>query len=385
VLGLFDERERAFQVVIDEKAAGRDARALRVWRQRALPARLELGVRIDRVVASEKARADRRARSASSTSSSVFWAMLIVSVIALLSGVAIAWALARSITARLRETIATLASASSEIVAATAQQASGASEEQAAVHETSTTVDEVKQTSQLSADKARQVAESVGKTAETSQEGQRAVEESVKATQEAKARMQAIAEQVLELSEQSQRIAEIVATVKDLAEQSNLLAVNASIEAAKAGEAGRGFAVVADEVKALAEQSKQATSQIRGILAEIQRATQAAVMAAEQGVKASVAGETVTGEAGGAIRVLAARLTESAQASQQILVSAQQQMTGMDQMGVAMENIRLASSQNMASTQQVEQAAKNLNELAQRLELFVAPSGNHRGNGSRGA
>ena len=136
-----------------------------------------------------------------------------------------------------------------------------------------------------------------------------------------------------------------------------------------------------DEVKALAEQSKQATAQVRGILNEIQRATQAAVMAAEQGVKASEAGVGVATRAGEAIGLLSESLTESAQAAQQILVSAQQQVAGVDQVAVAMQNIQQASTQNMASTRQVERAAQDLNELAGRLKALVAASGNERRRG----
>ncbi len=284
----------------------------------------------------------------------------------------------RGVTSEIRHGVNALGSSASEILAATTQQASGTAEEATAVQETSTTVDEVKQTAQVAAQKAKAVAEASQKTAQVSQDGRRAVEETVKGMQETKARMEAIAERVLALSEQGQAISDIIATVNDLAEQSNLLAVNAAIEAAKAGEAGKGFAVVAAEVKALAEQSKQATAQVRGILNEIQRATQAAVMAAEQGVKASEAGVGVTAKAGEAIRLLAESLTESAQAAQQILVSAQQQVAGMDQVALAMQNIQQASTQNMASTRQVERAAQDLNALAGRLKALVEATGNER-------
>jgi methyl-accepting chemotaxis protein len=283
--------------------------------------------------------------------------------------------LTRKITTEISFQVNALSSASSEILAATSQQASGTAEEATAVSQTSTTVDEVKQTAQLSAQKARAVADAAQKAAQISLDGRKAVDESVRGAQEAKSRMETIAERIVQLSDQSQAIAEIMATVNDLAEQSNLLAVNASIEAAKAGEAGKGFAVVATEVKSLAEQSKQATSQVRTILGEIQRATQGVVMAAEQGVKASDTGVAVAAKAGEAIRQLRESVTESAQVAQQILVTAQQQAAGMDQIALAMQNIQQASTQNMASTRQVERSAHDLTELSRRLKALVVGNG----------
>ena len=94
-----------------------------------------------------------------------------------------------------------------------------------------------------------------------------------------------IAETILALSEQTQQIGDIIATVNDIADQSNLLALNAAIEAARAGEAGKGFAVVAGEVRSLAEQSRQATAQVKEILGDIQKATNTAVMVTEEGTK----------------------------------------------------------------------------------------------------
>jgi len=281
----------------------------------------------------------------------------------------------RGVTSQVRYSVNVLVSAASEILAATVQQAAGTSEEATAIQETTTTVDEVKQTVRVSAQQAKTVAETAQKTAKVAQDGQRAVEESVKGMQEAKARMEALAERIIGLSEQGQAIGEIITTVNELGDQSNLLAVNAAIEAAKAGEAGKGFAVVAAEVKALAEQSKQATTQVRGILGEIQRATQAAVMATEQGVKAADAGEKVAQGAGESIRSLAQSVHEATLVAQQILVSAQQQVVGMDQIAMAIQNIQQVSTQNMTATRQVERAAQDLNELSQQLQVLVTVAG----------
>jgi methyl-accepting chemotaxis protein len=375
-LRLFSLALEAGKQVVEAESSGRHAEALRIHAEQFQPAREQMLSTLVRTMESETKFSKGISEAALAETSRASWIMFVVATFALVAGVGIGWIVTRSITGPLREAVTALASASSEIVAATAQQAAGTAEGATAVQQTSTTADEVKQTAQVSAQKARAVSEAAQRSAQVSQDGRRAVEDSIKGSQEAKTRMETLAERILTLSEQAQAIGEIVTTVNDLAEQSNLLAVNAAIEAAKAGEAGKGFAVVAGEIKNLAEQSKQATARVRGILNEIHRATQAAVMAAEQGVKASEIGEVIAQQAGESIRLLAESLTESAQAAQQIMASAQQQVAGMDQMTFAMQNIKQASTQSMAATRQVEESAQNLNELAQRLTALVTVSGN---------
>ncbi len=279
--------------------------------------------------------------------------------------------LTQSLTGQLMESVAQLTSSSAEILATTSQIAAGAAETAAAVSETTATLEEVKQTAQLASQKAKYVSDSAQKAANVSQAGRKSVEESIQGMHRIQEQMESIAESIVRLSEQSQAIGEIIASVNDLAEQSNLLAVNAAIEAAKAGEQGKGFAVVAQEVKSLAEQSKQATAQVRTILGDVQKATSAAVLATEQGNKAVEAGIKQSAEASESIRVLADSVTEAAQAATQIAASSQQQMVGMDQVALAMENIKQASVQNVAGTQQAEVAARQLHELGQKLGAMI--------------
>jgi methyl-accepting chemotaxis protein len=277
----------------------------------------------------------------------------------------------RDVNRQILEGVNVLGSAASEILASTTQVASGAAETAAAVNQTTSTVEEVKQTAQLSSQKAKYVMESAQKSSQASQSGKKAVEETLEGMHRIQEQMESVAGSIVRLSEQSQAIGEIIATVNDLAEQSNLLAVNAAIEAAKAGEQGKGFAVVAQEVRSLAEQSKQATAQVRTILSDIQKATTATVMATEQGSKAVEAGAKQSKETDEAIRMLMESLAESAQAATQIAASSQQQMVGTDQVASAMENIRLASTQNVASTKQAETSAQNLHDLGLKLKQLV--------------
>jgi methyl-accepting chemotaxis protein len=277
----------------------------------------------------------------------------------------------RQTTREINEGVGVLVSSSSEILATTAQLAAGSAETATAVSETTATVEEVKQTAQLASQKARYVSDSAQKAAQVSLAGRKSVEDAIAGMQRIQEQMESIAESIVQLSEQSQAIGEIIATVNDLAEQSNVLAVNAAIEAAKAGEQGKGFAVVAQEVKSLAEQSKQATTQVRAILGDIQKATSAAVLATEQGHKAVEAGVRQSGNANDAIRQLAESVNEAAQAATQIAASSQQQMVGMDQVALAMDNIKQASVQNVAGTRQAEVAAQGLHELGVTLGALI--------------
>ena len=275
------------------------------------------------------------------------------------------------IVVEVQEAVTILASSAAEISASTSEFAASAAETATSVAEATTTVEEVRQTSSLAHEKARQVAESAGQSAQTARVGRQATEDVIGAMKRIREQMNSVAGSLLRLSEQSQAIGNIIATVDDLAQQSNILAINASIEAAKAGEQGRGFAVVAQEVRALAEQSRQATNQVRGILNDIQKASGAAVLATEQGSRAVEAGEQQSAQAGGAIEALTRNVTEAAQSATQIAASNHEQLVGMGQVVRAMESIREASKQNLESAKQLETAARGLSELGQKLKGLV--------------
>jgi methyl-accepting chemotaxis protein len=271
----------------------------------------------------------------------------------------------------INEGVNLLGSSASEILAATTQVASGTAETATAISETTTTVEEVQQAAKQSAQKAKNVADSAQRVAQVSQNGQKAVEETVNVMNRIREQMDSITQTVVRMSEQSQSIGGIIASVTDIADQSNLLAVNAAIEAAKAGEQGKGFAVVAQEIKNLAEQSKQSTSQVRNILNDVQKATSTVVMATEQGSKAVESGVKQSVQTGETIRILAESSDEAVQAAIQIVASSQQQVIGMDQIGVAMQNINQAGTETAVSMVQSEKAAKNLYELGQKLKDLV--------------
>lgn len=274
-------------------------------------------------------------------------------------------------TQRLKESAAVLTSSVREILASVTEVNSGVTETAASVTQTTATVEEVRQTASLSSQKARAVSDIAQRSVEISQQGKKAVDQTINGMEQIRLQMEAIAGSIVRLSEHGQAISEIILVVNDLAEQSNLLAVNAAIEAARAGEHGKGFAVVAQEVRSLADQSRQATSQIRSILNEVQKATSAAVMTAEQGSKAVDTGLQQAAHSGEAMQQLENSITESAQAALQIAASSQQQLVGMDQIADAIESIKQASIQNVASVQQVQAAARHLQSVGEELEHLV--------------
>lgn len=270
------------------------------------------------------------------------------------------------------ETTSRLAAASSEILAGTTQQAAGMREQAAAVAETVTTVDEVLQTAEQAAERANAVYESAQRAVDVSSAGREAVDDTMALMKKVQEQSSDMAKGITRLAEHGQEIGEIIAAVTDIADQTNLLAVNASIEASRAGEHGKGFTVVAGEIKELADQSKTATRQVRQILGEIQKSTNKAVLATEESTRSIERAIQSVEESGETIGSLEETITEASRTAAQIAASSAQQATGMGQIQQAMAHINEASGQNLAATRQTEQAAHDLNELGVNLKELLA-------------
>ena len=277
----------------------------------------------------------------------------------------------KQINAKTKEMSNSTSSATAEILASVSQFNASASEQSAAINQTTTIVDEVYAVTEQTSKKAQEVVEVSQAALTVGEDGKQSMNAIQTGMLDIREKVQTIAQDILALSEQTQQIGEIIATVNEIADQSNLLALNATIEAAKAGEQGKGFAVVANEVSNLASQSKQATVNVRTILNDIQKATNAAVLATEQGTKGVEEGMALAQQAGSVINQLAGTLQKSAQSAQQISASTQQQNIGMEQINQAMKDIKQATIQFVSGARQSQSAAENLNAMAQNLQDSV--------------
>ncbi len=251
-------------------------------------------------------------------------------------------------------------------------QSAGAAQQASAVSETATTLEEIRVTSNQTRDKARSLGQAAERTREEGERGLQTVQGTIAAMQDIRTKVESIARNILALSEQTQQIGDITGLVSNMAQQLKILALNASIEASKVGEAGKGFAVVASEVRELAEQSQEATTQIRTILHDIQRATDRSVMATEEGIKGVDEGMRLVDQAGTAMRDLTQVIRETSLAGQQIVAAVGQEASGIDQIAAAMKDINGATKQFLAATQQTKQTALSLGDIAGALRASAA-------------
>lgn len=277
----------------------------------------------------------------------------------------------RSFVNQTKEVAGGMSTASSEFLSASAQQAATVSHSSAAVTETNSAVTELQASAQESAKKASEIAATSSEAARTAEEGRKAVAQAVSCMTDIRGKVENIAQNILELSEQSSAIREIISTVNDIANESNILALNASIEATRAGEAGKGFGVVAEQVRNLAEQSRDATSRVKSILDDIQRATSNAVMVTEAGGKGVEAGVQAAAQAGDIIDELAQVVHSTDESLQQVVTAAEQQGVGIEQINQAMSGIEQASAEAVAGSQQAQETAQNLHNIVEELEKSV--------------
>jgi methyl-accepting chemotaxis protein len=259
-------------------------------------------------------------------------------------------------------------SSASEIVASTKQQAAATREQAATVQQITATMKEISESGAQIEERARHVSADAEAASSATAAGTQAAQDANQTMDGVRQQVEEVAENIVSLSGRTQAIGELIATVTDIAEQSNLLALNASIEAVAAGEHGNRFSVVANEMKNLADQAKACTVQVRTILGEIQKGIHASVMLTEEAVKRAEKGKGQTEATEATIRRMAGTTEGCVQAFGQIVGGSNQQQIGVTQVAQGMEGIRQAVEQTATGTSQLEKAASNLSTLSHQLQ-----------------
>ncbi len=251
-------------------------------------------------------------------------------------------------------------------------QSVAASEQATAVGEATTSLNQIKNRVVQAMERVQILGEAIERSQHESEQGNLAVAQTRVGMAAILQRMEGIAQTIVALSEQIQQIGEITEVVTHLAQQSKMLALNASIEAAKAGVTGKGFAVVAAEVRELAEQSEQATAQVQRILQDIRHATDRAVIATEEGSKGMDAGMVSVQRSDEVMQKLSTVVCEIAMLSQQISTAVKQQLLDIEQMTTSMHDIHQTTSQFATSTQDRRALFEDVGTLADQLRDKVS-------------
>ncbi|MGH8667498.1 MAG: methyl-accepting chemotaxis protein [Burkholderiales bacterium] len=346
---------------------------VRTFDQKAAPLRRQLDDQINMLVAHDTRLLEAAQQASNDAVSSTVGLLAGIAAGAVLLAIAIGYALVRALSRQIGTAVSHVQSSSTELQAAATQQASGAKQQANAMNEIATTISELVATSRQIAESAQRVAQIASQTASAARHGEGTVGGGQESIAGIRRQVDQVVAHMLDLGKKSQQIGAVLDIVSELAEQTNILAINATIEASGAGENGRRFAVVADEIRKLADRVANSTKEIRGLIDDVRSAVNTTVMATESTAKAVEFGSRQFSEVAVAFKQIAGLVGTTTEAAREIELSTKQQATAAEQVRTAVADVTQATHETEASTGQTLQTSSQLASLSRDLMRLVRP------------
>ena len=277
----------------------------------------------------------------------------------------------RKFVTEIREAALQLSTSSAEVLAAATQNESSTSAQASAIHETTATMEELKGASHQIAENAQMVAAIAEQTLSGARQGEGAIKAFRSSMEKVRHNAIEVDDAIAKLSKRVERIGTVVEVIDEIADRSDLLALNAALEGAKAGEAGRGFSIVAAEMRRLAENVMESTKEIKNLITEIREATHAAKEASDGNKKMAGEGEQLGSNAMQSVSGILSGIQETSDAARVIHLATQQQRTATEQVVQSMSEIEEVTRQAQSGSKQATGAASELTRLAERLAELV--------------
>ena len=370
------QSEDAHQRAIDQVVALRLSEASietvsSAFDTQVLPLRDQLDANIRAFVSAEEERLRAAAQASTDSATAATTLVTVITGLLIVGALVTGFVLTQLLGRQIGTAVGQVQSSSSELQSAANQQATGAKEQATAMNEISTTISELLATSRQITESAQRVAQIAEDTARSARSGDATVERTHESISGIRRQVDLIVNHMLDLGKKSQQIGAVLDIVSELAEQTNILAINATIEAAGAGEAGRRFAIVADEIRKLADRVAGSTKEIRSLIDDVRSAVNTTIMATETGSKTVDAGTRQFDDVAASLKQIVGLVATTTEAAREIELSTKQQQTAVEQVNVAIANIAQASKETEASSGQTLQTASQLAGLSKDLLSLV--------------
>lgn len=366
------ELDRAMSAIADRRQAGADLAALApTFESSIAPPRDRLIADITALVSHEERKMDEARQQSSEVARQAVVLVIGATAAVALLALVLAVFLTRAVTTQVGAAVSQVQSSSAELQAASRQQASASKEQASSMTEVSTTMSELLATSRQIAESARRVWQIADETGRSAREGDVTVERAHASITSIRRQVDLIVVHMGELGKTSQKVGAVLDIVSELAEQTNILAINATIEAAGAGEAGKRFGVVADEIRKLADRVTASTKEIRSLVDDVRSSVNTTVMVTETGSKAVDAGSRHFNEVASSIRQIAAMVTTTTDAAREIELSTKQQSSAVEQVNGAIGSVAQSTRETEAGMAQTLQTAAQLADLSRQLLRMV--------------